>query len=65
MSEEKRAINIKFPEFDNSVENPYQEEMDKIIDVNLSEAKAKKETNAVPVDSDNIEPINPPEGGEQ
>ena len=34
-------------------------------DVNLSEAKAKKETNAVPVDSDNIEPINPPEGGEQ
>ena len=32
-------------------------------DVNLSEAKAKKETNAVPVD--NIEPINPPEGGEQ
>lgn len=34
-------------------------------DVNLSEAKAKKEINAVPVDSDNIEPINPPEGGEQ
>lgn len=34
-------------------------------DVNLSEAKAPKETNAVPVDSDNIEPINPPEGGEQ
>lgn len=34
-------------------------------DVNLSEAKAKKETNAVPVDSDNIEPINPLEGGEQ
>lgn len=34
-------------------------------DVNLSEAKAQKETNAVPVDSDNIEPINPPEGGEQ
>ncbi len=34
-------------------------------DVNLSEAKAKKETNAAPVDSDNIEPINPPEGGEQ
>ena len=34
-------------------------------DVNLSEAKAKKETNAVPVDSNNIEPINPPEGGEQ
>ena len=34
-------------------------------DVNLSEAKAKKETNAVPVDSDNIEPSNPPEGGEQ
>lgn len=38
MTEEKRAIKIKFPEFDNNVENQYQEEMDKLIDMNLSEA---------------------------
>ena len=38
MTEEKKAIKIKFPEFDNNVENQYQEEMEKIIDMNLSEA---------------------------
>ena len=38
MTEEKKAIKIKFPEFDNNVENIYQEEMDKLIDSNLSTA---------------------------
>ena len=38
MTEEKKAIKIKFPEFDNNTENPYQEEMEKLIDTNLSEA---------------------------
>ena len=42
MTEEKKAIKIKFPEFDNNTENPYQEEMDKIIDVNLSEASTTR-----------------------
>lgn len=38
MTEEKRAIKIKFPEFDINVEDAYSEEMDKIIDSNLAEA---------------------------
>jgi ribonucleoside-triphosphate reductase len=38
MAEEKKAIKVKFPEFDNNTENLYQEEMDKIVDMNLSEA---------------------------
>ena len=35
MAEEKKAIKIKYPEFDNNEENPYQDEMDKVIDENL------------------------------
>ncbi|MBO7079850.1 MAG: hypothetical protein J6W64_08600, partial [Bacilli bacterium] len=42
MTEEKKAIKIKFPEFDNNVENPYQEEMDKIIDTNLADASTTR-----------------------
>lgn len=38
MAEDKKAIKIKYPEFDDNVENPYQEEMDKIIDENLASA---------------------------
>ena len=38
MAEEKKAIKIKFPEFDNNTENPYAEEMNKVIDTNLSDA---------------------------
>lgn len=38
MTEEKKAIKIKFPEFDINVEDAYSEEMDKIIDSNLAEA---------------------------
>ena len=39
---EKKAIKIKFPEFDNNVENIYQEEMDKIIDTNLADASTTR-----------------------
>lgn len=38
MVEEKKAIKIKFPEFDNNVENPYEDEMNLLIDKNLAEA---------------------------
>lgn len=38
MSDEKRAIKVKFPEFDMNVENSYQEELDKLIDIDISEA---------------------------
>ena len=38
MAEEKKAIKIKYPEFDNNEENPYQDEMDKVIDENLASA---------------------------
>lgn len=42
MSETKKAIKIKFPEFDINDNNIYQEDMDKIIDVNLSEANTTR-----------------------
>ena len=42
MAEEKKAIKIKFPEFDNNTENPYAEEMNKLIDVNLAEASSTR-----------------------
>ena len=42
MAEEKKAIKIKFPEFDNNIENSYQEEMDKIIDSNLADASTTR-----------------------
>lgn len=42
MMTEKKAIKIKFPEFDNNVENIYQEEMDKIIDTNLADASTTR-----------------------
>ncbi|MBO7043102.1 hypothetical protein J6W34_00825 [bacterium] len=38
MTEEKKPLKIKFPEFDNNVEDAYSEEMDKIIESNLAEA---------------------------
>ena len=38
MTEDKKPLKIKFPEFDNNVEDAYSEEMDKIIDSNLAEA---------------------------
>lgn len=38
MAEDKKLIKIKYPEFDNNVENIYQEEMDKVIDENLASA---------------------------
>ena len=31
MSDEKRAIKVKFPEFDMNIDNSYQEELDKLI----------------------------------
>ena len=42
MSETKKAIKIKFPEFDINDNNIYQEDMDKIIDVNVSEANTTR-----------------------
>ena len=42
MTEEKKAIKINYPKFDNNTENPYQEEMDKIIDTNLAEASTTR-----------------------
>ena len=42
MTEEKKAIKIKFPTFDNNVENPYEDEMNKIIDANLAEASTTR-----------------------
>lgn len=38
----KKSINIKFPVFDVNVENPYQDEMNKIIDANLAEASTTR-----------------------
>ena len=38
MTEEKKPLKIKFPEFDNNIEDAYSEEMDKIIESNLAEA---------------------------
>jgi ribonucleoside-triphosphate reductase len=38
MSDEKRAIKVKFPEFDMNIDNSYQEELDKLIDIDISEA---------------------------
>ena len=42
MSETKKAIKVKFPEFDINDNNIYQEDMDKIIDVNLSQANTTR-----------------------
>lgn len=38
----KRAISIKYPTFNVLEENPYQEEMDKMLDVSLSEASTTR-----------------------
>lgn len=39
---EKRAISVKFPKYDPAIENPYQEEMDKIIDDNMAQANTTR-----------------------
>lgn len=42
MSQDKKAISIKYPKFNYMEENPYQEEMDKLIDISLSEANTTR-----------------------
>lgn len=41
-SNEKKAIAIKYPKFNINEENPYQEEMNKLIDISLSEANTTR-----------------------
>ena len=38
MSEEKKIIKINYPKFDISVENPYREEMDSLVNEEFSQA---------------------------
>lgn len=38
----KRAISLKYPKFNYLEENPYQEEMNKLIDISLSEANTTR-----------------------
>lgn len=38
MSPDKKPINVTYPKFDINVDNPYQEEMDKFVDISLTKA---------------------------
>jgi ribonucleoside-triphosphate reductase len=38
MTEILKPIKINYPKFDNNIDNPYQDEMEKIIDINLASA---------------------------
>lgn len=38
----KKAISVKYPKFNVNEENPYQEEMNKLIDISLSEANTTR-----------------------
>ena len=38
MSELKKPITVKYPSFNINEDNPYQEEMDKLVDISLSKA---------------------------
>jgi hypothetical protein len=42
MTSDKKAIKIKYPVFNALEENPYQEEMNKLIDISLSEANTTR-----------------------
>ena len=42
MSENKRIINIDYPKFNPMEDNPYQEEMDKLVDITLTEANSTR-----------------------
>ena len=37
---EKKSIKVNYPKFDNLVDNPYQEEMNKMIDENFADANS-------------------------
>ena len=38
MSENKRIINVSYPKFNPMEDNPYQEEMDGLLDIAITEA---------------------------
>ena len=38
MVNDKKAIKVTYPKFNVNEDNPYQEEMDKLVDVSLAEA---------------------------
>ena len=38
----KKVIKLKYPKFNVFEENPYQEEMNKLIDISLSEANTTR-----------------------
>ena len=42
MSENKKMINVSYPNFNVNEENPYQEEMDKLLDISLTEASTTR-----------------------
>ena len=42
MSENKKMISVRYPNFNVNEENPYQEEMDKLLDISLTEASTTR-----------------------
>ena len=42
MSENKRIINVNYPKFNVFEDNPYQEEMDKLLDISITEANSTR-----------------------
>ncbi len=42
MSENKRIISVSYPKFNPMEENPYQEEMDKLLDISITEANSTR-----------------------
>ena len=42
MSENKKIINISYPNFNVNEENPYQDEMDKLLDISLTQASTTR-----------------------
>ena len=42
MAENKKIIKVSYPKFDNNVENNYQEEMDKLLDISITEANSTR-----------------------
>ena len=42
MSENKRIITVNYPKFNPNDDNPYQEEMDKLLDISITEANSTR-----------------------
>ena len=42
MLENKKIIKVSYPKFDNNIENNYQEEMDKLLDIAITEANSTR-----------------------